>query len=210
MHKQITQLLAGIFCIVGFLLVAAGIQAQDKLKLRPVSTASTGRNAKAEESTGKQKKIQLPPQSPGTRPEVLPQSDNRSPGQTKSAKTQTETAAPAPLDPECSWTLLLLNEFHGYQLVSSSVPCLGCRIATNLSQSTAGILGFSSSPSGPWSETLTVYTDLDFSGNGVSETFYIKGLVVGASTFHAQNPWSSIDVDFQVVTCACPSIPIVP
>ncbi|MGZ5434986.1 MAG: hypothetical protein ACXWID_02445 [Pyrinomonadaceae bacterium] len=210
MHKQITQLLPGVFCVVGFLLLTAGIQAQDKLTLRPASGAPTGRNVKAEESTGKQKKILLPPQSPGTRPDVLPQSDNRSSSQAKSAKTQTETAAAAPLSPECSWTLLLLNEFKSYQLVSSGVPCLGCRIATNLSQSTAGILGFSSSPSGPWSETHTVYTNLDFSGNGVSELFYIKGLVVGESTVHAQNPWSSIDVEFQVQPCACPSIPIVP
>lgn len=210
MHKQITQLLAGIFCVVCFLQLTAGIQAQAKLTLRPSSSASTGRNVKDAESTGKQKKIQLPPQSPGTRPDVLPQSDNRSPSQAKSAKTQTETAAAAPLSPNCSWTLLLLNEYKAYELYHAGVPCLGCRIPNYLSQYPAGILGYSTSPLGPWTETLTVYSDIDFSGNGVSERFYVKGLAIGTSVFHAQNDWGYLDVEFQVQPCACPSIPIVP
>jgi hypothetical protein len=114
------------------------------------------------------------------------------------------------LSPECSWTLLLLNEVGQYYLISTGVPCLGCTIPNDLSQTAAGVLGFSHSPAGPWSETLTVYTTLDFSGNGTSELFYIKGQSSGASTFHGQNFWSSFNVDFQVVPCACPNIPIVP
>jgi hypothetical protein len=210
MYKQITQLLPAIFCLVGFLLLTAGIQAQDKLTLRPASGAPTGRNAKAEESTGKQKKVQLSPQSPGTRPDVLPQSDNRSSSQAKSAKTQTETAAPAPLSAECSWLLLLLNEYKAYEIVHIGVPCLGCTIPNYLSQYSPGVLGYSKSPQGPWTETLTVYSDLDFSGNGVSERFYIKGLALGTSIYHAQNDWGYQDLEFQVQPCACPSIPILP
>jgi hypothetical protein len=110
----------------------------------------------------------------------------------------------------CDWTLLLLNEVGSYYLTLQNVGCLGCNLPTELSQSTAGVLGFSHSPTGPWTETLTVYTQLDFSGNGRSEDFYIKGVNTGASTFHGQNFWSSFDVPFQVQPCSCPEIPIVP
>jgi hypothetical protein len=121
-----------------------------------------------------------------------------------------DAKAVTPTSPQCSWSLLLLNEVGPYEVVSSGVPCLGCRIPTQLSQSIAGILGFSNSPSGPWSETLTVYTQLDFSGNGVSDTFYLKGQAAGSSTLHAQHAWASNYFDFQVQLCTCPNIPIVP
>lgn len=210
MHTQITQLLAGLSCAVGFLLFTVSIQDQARSTLRRTS-APQERNVRAEDSTEKQKKVQLPPQSPWARPVVLPQSNNRSPSEIKSAKTQTETAAAAPLSGECGVTLLAVDEMSVWHFEYWNVPCLGCRISTFLTQSSPGILGFSKNPAGPWTETLTVFTDLDFSGHGVSEAHYIKGLSVGTSTLHTQDGWTApINIDFEVVTCTCPSIPIVP
>jgi hypothetical protein len=141
---------------------------------------------------------------------VLPQVETSSPSTESAKRTNQATDALVQSPTSCSWTFLLLNEVGTYWLILSNVGCLGCNIGTDLSQTTPGILGFSHSPSGPWTETLTVYTQLDFSGNGTSETFYIKGQSSGASTFHAQNFWSSFNIDFQVAPCSCPEIPIVP
>jgi hypothetical protein len=139
-----------------------------------------------------------------------PIANNATAEKAKPNKQPTQAQARTSESLECSWTLLLLSEVGSYHLIITGVPCLGCNLPSELSQSTAGVLGFSHSPSGPWTETLTVYTQLDFSGNGTSENFYIKGLTPGASTFHAQNFWSSFNIAFQVVPCTCPEIPIVP
>jgi hypothetical protein len=83
-------------------------------------------------------------------------------------------------------------------------------MGTDMSQTVPGVIGFSKSPTGPWTETLTVFTDLNFQGNGVSETFYIKGVSPGTTTWHGQNIWSFFDQEMHVIACACPEIPIVP
>lgn len=142
---------------------------------------------------------------------VLPRvgTSSRQAGLAKPTNQTREAQGPNALT-SCDWTLLLLNEVGAYYLILQNVPCLGCNLPSELSQSTPGVLGFSHSPTGPWTETLTVYTQLDFSGNGTSEDFYIKGVNTGASTFHAQNFWSSFDFPFQVHPCSCPEIPIVP
>jgi hypothetical protein len=150
-------------------------------------------------------------------PLVLPQSGPRasaaqSTGIAKAGKTQSEAAqdTPQPSAAECDWTLLVLNEVGAFHLFSSGIPCLGCHISSDLSQSAAGVLGFSKSPTGPWTETLTIFTDINFAGSGTSETFYIKGLSAGPSTVFAQNFWSATSVEFRVEPCACPEIPVVP
>jgi hypothetical protein len=191
------------------LMLAAGAAGQAKMSLEK-SPAKKNSGAEADPAS---KIVKPRNQTEQENPVVLvlPRADRSGPS-AKAPKPTNQAAAQsqAPLNPECSWSLLLLNEVGSYYITHYNMGCLGCRIGTDLSQSTPGILGFSLSPSGPWSETLTVYSQLDFSGNGTSEVFYIKGLTSGASTFHGQNLWSSFDVDFQVVPCACPEIPIVP
>jgi len=131
------------------------------------------------------------------------------PRQSKTGATQTATEAPVPATP-CNFTLLIVNEFFQTYLVNSGIPCLGCTIPEELSQSTPGVLGFSKNPDGPWTDTLTVNAFINFQGNGNSEPFYIKGLTAGTTTLHMHNFWADNFYDFQVQNCECPAIPIVP
>lgn len=145
---------------------------------------------------------------------ILPNADlgataTAGPRQVKQGTTQTVTEALSPATP-CNFTLLIVNEFFQTYLINSGVPCLGCLIQNDLSQSPSGVLGFSKSPNGPWTDTLTVNAQINFQGNGNSEPFYIKGLTVGTTTIHMHSGWADNFFDFQVQNCACPTIPIVP
>jgi hypothetical protein len=131
------------------------------------------------------------------------------PRQSKTGTTQTATEAPSPAT-QCNFTLLMVNEFFQTFLVNSGIPCLGCTIPEELSQSTSGVLGFSKNPNGPWTDTLTVNAFINFQGNGNSEPFYIKGLTVGTTVLHMHNFWADNFYEFEVQNCACPTIPVVP
>ncbi len=123
----------------------------------------------------------------------------------------TQSVAEAPLPaPPCNISLLTVNEVFPAVLVNSGVPCLGCTIPNQLSQNPSGILGFSKFPNGPWTDTLSLTAQIDFSGNGESEPFYIKGLTVGTTLMHMHSPWADNFFEFHVENCACPTIPIVP
>jgi hypothetical protein len=140
---------------------------------------------------------------------VLPRSDGKKSTAPATAQSQTSEAESLAILTSCNWTLLLLEEVGAYELVINA-PCPLCPIPTELTHSNSSILGFSLSPNGPWTEDLTVMTNLNASGQGVSETFYVKGETVGASTIHADSLFSQFDIEFHVVACACPEIPIVP
>lgn len=210
MNKSVKCFLMSISLTIAFLLSPQSASGQATIKLEK----GAGRKTAAPAADANSKIVKPLDQTEQHRPIVLiqPRAQTSS-GSTDSAKAKnqtTEAQTQATMAPECSWALLLLNEVGPFHIISTGIPCLGCRIPNELSQSTAGVLGFSHSPSGPWSETLTVYTQLNFSGNGTSDIFYIKGQATGNSTFHAESFWASNSVDFQVVPCACPEIPIVP
>jgi hypothetical protein len=131
------------------------------------------------------------------------------PRQAKQDTTRTATEAPSPAT-QCNFSLLILNEVIQTYLINTGVPCLGCTIPNDLSQSPSGVLGFSKNPAGPWTDTLTVNAFINFQGNGNSELFYIKGLSLGSTTLHMHSPWADNFFDFQVQNCSCPTIPIAP
>jgi len=209
MSNNMKCVLLSFSLAVVFLLSTQSAAGQAKITLEKGTSKKTSKS-----EAGAASKIVKPPgQADEQRPivSVMPRVETSSPS-TGSAKPINQTAGAQGQSPltSCDWTLLVLNEVGAYYLILQNVGCLGCNLPTELSQSTPGILGFSHSPTGPWTETLTVYTQLDFSGNGTSEDFYIKGQAAGTSTFHGQNFWSSFDVPFQVHPCSCPEIPIVP
>jgi hypothetical protein len=210
MNKSVKFVLLSSSFTILLLLSPHRALAQATIKLERGTDKKTSKLAANPATKIKNPSAQIEPHSPIVlvQPRAQPSNSSVTPVQPKSEAA--DAKAVTPTSPECSWSLLLLNEVGPYELVLTGVTCLGCRIPTQLSQSTAGILGMSNSPSGPWTETLTVYTQLDFSGNGVSDTFYLKGQAAGPSTLHAQNPWASNNYDFQVQLCTCPDIPIVP
>lgn len=191
---------------------------QTSTTLRPSGDRRQEKAAPAAAAAERSNREQLTDKGVGHEAVVLPQPPAQAPvvksADSKQGALAEGQAAQAPVETTagagCSLTMLLVNEVSGFYLVSQGVPCLGCTISTDLSQSAPGILAFSKSATGPWTETLTVSTTLDFSGNGTSELFYVKGLVIGPTIVHAQNFWSSTDLDFEVVPCACPEIPVVP
>lgn len=207
MNKSITSAMLALPLVSALLLstqLSSG-QKQVTMKLQKSTQVKTA-------ETSDKKIVQPTGQALVNRPDisVLPRNDPNKSTNPRTAQTQTsESHSESTLD-SCSWSLLLNDEVGSYFLTITGTGCLGCRVGTDLSQTVPGVLGFSLSPTGPWTETLTVFTDLNFSGNGTSETFYIKGVGVGTSTFHGQNIWSSFDVEFHVIPCTCPEIPIVP
>ena len=208
MNKSVECLLL-LFSLTIVFLLPQSAPGQARISLEK----GTGKKTSNREVGASSKIVKPSGQAEENRPVVLVQPSpqlNSATTESATPKRQTAEAPGQSAITECSWALLLLNEVGSYYLTITGVTCLGCNLPTELSQTTLGVLGFSHSPSGPWSETLTVYTQLDFSGNGTSENFYIKGQAPGISTFHGQNFWSSFDVDFQVVPCTCPEIPIVP
>ncbi|MET0650391.1 MAG: hypothetical protein ABW208_27600 [Pyrinomonadaceae bacterium] len=206
------------FANVAFALLLSYPVNGQKTILRQTGTVKPEETSSAKAADARKKgERESPAQKALHGPVILPQPGSEtlaasSPGVARDGKTQAGAAKEQPpaAAANCDWTLLVLNEVGAFHLFSSGIPCLGCRISSDLSQSDAGVLGFSKNPTGPWTETLTIFTDINFAGNGTSETFYLKGVSAGASTVHAQNFWSQTSVPFRVEPCACPEIPTVP
>ena len=185
-----------------------------KTTLRSLGTVKP-ETSSAEDAAGKKKGAQVSPLQKAIHgPVILPQprvGAAARAGGARAGKAATDAAQqPEAAAAECDWTLLILNEVGAYRLFSYNIPCLGCRITNDLTPATAGILGLSKSPTGPWTDTLTISTDIGFTGSGLSERFYIKGLTAGQTNLHAQNAWSFTDAIWRVEPCACPEIPVVP
>ena len=80
-------------------------------------------------------------------------------------------------------------------------------------QTDAGVIGVSHSATGPFIASIVVPVQLDGSGNGTSEIFYVQGLQLGTTNFFATStemgPTTSLDYEV-LPQCNCPPIPIVP
>jgi hypothetical protein len=204
--------------------VLAGALLASALLLPPPAPGQTsttlrrGPDPKPAEAAAGRNESRRPPAPPAgehgavilAQPKAAAPSERQAAPSTTQAESSQSTAQAESLQ-QCDWTLLLVNEVGAYNLFSSGVPCLGCRISNDLTHSVPGTIAFSHSPTGPWSQTLTVYTNLNFSGNGQSETFYIKGFVVGDTTLTAHNSWGpDFVIDFRVMECACPEITATP
>lgn len=170
------------------------------------------KSSKGKVSTKPAKKIVKPTGQAAFNPPDISIVGSEKEKSTKPAVTQAQTSEMQSQSPltSCDWTLLLLEEVNPYELVVSVPFCPFCVIPSELTHSNSSILGFSLSPDGPWTESIIVMTTLNGSGVGVSETFYVKGEAVGASTIHADSIFDQLDIEFQVVACECPEIPIVP
>jgi hypothetical protein len=206
MHKSVKCLLL-LFSLTIALVLPPSAAGQAKIRLEKAKDKKTSESKVSAPSRIAKPRGQAELHSPIVLVQPSARSSNDTTG---SAKQQTAEAQEQSALTECDWSLLLLNEVGAYYLIITNTGCINCNLGSELSQSTPGILGFSHSPSGPWTETLTVYTQLNTSGSGVSDYFYIKGQAIGLSTFYGNNFWSSFAVDFQVVPCSCPQIPIVP
>ena len=89
----------------------------------------------------------------------------------------------------------------------------------DVSQTNAGVLGFSTSPNGPFTETIRIPMTLDGTGSGQA-TYFIKGLSAGHTVITetstqcgggtAQCAGVIPPADYTVKGCDCPSIPSIP
>lgn len=170
------------------------------------STIQIQKSSKGKPSEASAKKIVKPTGQAAVNPPDI----SILPGDEKAKSTQPTISETQSLHTSCDWTLLLLEEVGAYELVITAPFCPFCVIPTELTHSNSSILGFSLNSGGPWTESIMVMTTLNGSGVGVSETFYVKGEAVGASTIHADSLFDQYDIEFQVAACACPEIPIVP
>ncbi len=206
MNKSVKSALVALALISAllFLTQPSSGQKQGTIKLQKSTEVKTPK-------ASDKKVVQPSGQALANRPDlaVLPRTDGKqstapSTSQTQTSETQTPSSAAS-----CSFTLLLLEEVGEYWLILTA-PCPFCTVPSQVTHSNSSILGLSMSPNGPWTESLTVSTTLNGSGQGTSEHFYIKGEAEGTSILHAENVFASFDYEFRVVPCACPTIPIVP
>jgi len=148
-----------------------------------------------------------------TQPRQLPgkaQIDTRRKAAQSSAQSTTPSA-PAPAESCVLTTLLVLDDVRTATARLFNYPP-GNTFTVTMTQTNAGILGYSLNPTGPFTETINVSVTTDGNGNGESGPFYIQGLNTGQTTSYGLAPAGPTSaLDFTVLPqCNCPAIPVIP
>lgn len=96
---------------------------------------------------------------------------------------------------------LLLERVTSLRIQVTNGPA-NSTVSFNVTQSNAGVLGYSLTSTGPFTETITVPVTLDANGNGFSNDFFVRGVTVGQSTYNSCSPQVGCTntIDFTVVT----------
>ncbi|HEY9403355.1 MAG TPA: hypothetical protein VIQ24_11880 [Pyrinomonadaceae bacterium] len=96
---------------------------------------------------------------------------------------------------------LLLERVTSLRIQVTNGPA-NSTVSFNVTQSNAGVLGYSLTSAGPFTETITVPVTLDANGNGFSNDFFVRGVTVGQSTYNSCSPQVGCTntIDFTVVT----------
>jgi len=148
-----------------------------------------------------------------TKPRPLP-GKSQTDTQRKTAQSSAQSAtpsAPALAAPCVLTTLLVLDDVRTATTRLFNYPP-GQTFTVTMTQTNAGILGYSLNSTGPFTETLNVSVTTDGNGNGESSPFYIQGLNTGQTTSYGLAPLGpTTSNDFTVLPqCNCPAIPVVP
>jgi hypothetical protein len=120
-------------------------------------------------------------------------------------------SAPALTDPCVLTVLLVLDDVRTATVRLFNYPP-GSTFTVTMTQTNAGVIGYSLNSAGPFTETVNVSVTTDGNGNGESGPFYIQGLNVGQTTSYGIAPAGPTTAnDFTVIPqCNCPAIPAVP
>ena len=96
---------------------------------------------------------------------------------------------------------LLLERVSGFNISVTNGPA-NTTVNFAITQTNAGILGYSLNSGGPFGETINVPVSLDANGNGVSSDFFVRGMLLGQSTLNACSPQvgCTTSLDFTIVT----------
>lgn len=96
---------------------------------------------------------------------------------------------------------LLLERVTSLRIQVTNGPA-NSTVSFNVTQSNAGVLGYSLTSAGPFTETITVPVTLDANGNGFSNDFFVRGVTVGQSTYNSCSAQVGCTntIDFTVVT----------
>jgi hypothetical protein len=88
----------------------------------------------------------------------------------------------------------------------------GTTVNVTMTQTNAGVIGYSHNPTGPFTATINVSVPTDGNGNGESGPFHIQGLTTGQTTSYGIAPAGpTTALDFTVLAqCNCPAIPSLP
>lgn len=137
------------------------------------------------------------------------------PKKEKPHKASQNTAAPQTPSPAmlCSLSLLvLLDDVKQIRIVAFNGPA-NATVNFTTTQTNEGIIGVSHSATGPFVASIVVPVQLDGSGNGTSDIFYVHGIQLGTTFIFATStemgPTTSLDYEV-IPQCNCPAIPIVP
>ena len=147
-----------------------------------------------------------------TKPRQVPSKKQTDTRKTAQSSAQSATpSAPALTAPCVLTTLLVLDDVRTATTRLFNYPP-GQTFTVTMTQTNAGILGYSNNPTGPFTETLNISITTDGSGNGESALFYIQGLSTGQTTSYGLAPLGpTTSNDFTVLPqCNCPAIPVVP
>jgi len=133
--------------------------------------------------------------------------------QTKQPEAQKTVQSEAPQSVQSPEAVICVGEIFLIRIEGFGHPP-NATFNFTITQTSAGVLGFSHSFAGPFTEQLTeVIMVTDSTGYGISDYFFVKGLQEGESTMNACAPGTTCVANPLHVTvidsCECPPIPII-
>lgn len=132
--------------------------------------------------------------------------------QRKAAQSSDQSSTSSVLAETCSLNVLLVLDDVRTATVRVFNYEPGSTVNVTMTQTNAGVIGYSHNSGGPFTETIVVSVPTDGDGNGESGPFYIQGLTTGQTTSYGMAPAGpTTALDFTVLPqCNCPAIPTLP
>jgi len=122
-------------------------------------------------------------------------------------KTGVSTTSSVPCN-----TVLFLGDVTTTRLFAFNYPPFST-ITFTTTQTNPGILGFAATAAGPFIPNLQFPVTMDGAGSGVSNPYFVKGLVLGFTQHYDVSDFPAVytSVDYNVIPqCNCPPIPVIP
>jgi len=129
----------------------------------------------------------------------------------RSKDTPTEKGVALTSSVPCN-TVLFLGDVTTTRLFAFNYPPFST-ITFTTTQTNPGIVGFAATEAGPFIANLQFPVTMDGAGSGVSNPYFVKGLVLGFTQHYDVSDFPAVvtSVDYNVIPqCNCPPIPVIP
>ncbi len=128
-------------------------------------------------------------------------------GQAATTETQVATTSSVPCN-----TVIFLGDVETTRLHAFNYQPFSTVTFTTV-QTNPGIVGFAATEAGPFIPNLQFNVTMDGAGNGISNPYFVKGLMLGFTSHYDDSEFPEVitAVDYNVIPqCNCPPIPVIP